>query len=357
MKKIVISLCSLFVTFNIVQAQNVLPPPILVADDENCFGFDCFIGDTYDLGTVLKLKQNLLRIEFDDTSASGGFPSNDWVLGANGTASGEEMFYIENKTAGTSPFIVTANALDSGLVVSNEGLRVTKDESTGGPILDLRSGDSPRITLNQDGTTLWPQFSWNIYGNESFFGISNSAAPFQEIFEIKSSAPIGSFTIFDNSIRLGNATTVSGNLFVFGDITVVSDRRLKKNIQDFESGLEKVMALKVKRYQYNHEKYPDLNLAAGNQIGLIAQEVAEIIPEVVTENPSGETFKTVNYVELVPVLIKAVQEQQDQLAQLEQENERLKQQLQRIDDLEAAVAKLLSQQNVDVQSASSNPKK
>ena len=94
-----------------------------------------------------------------------------------------------------------------------------------------------------------------------------------------------------------------------GAYTSSSDRRLKKNISSLENQLEKVMQLHPTRYQFKTQDDDSYSL------GLIAQEVQNVIPEIVTQLASEEedevSFLGVSYTELIPVLIGAIQEQQE----------------------------------------------
>ena len=75
-------------------------------------GFDCVNNESFGFDTLI-LKENNLRIFFNDTSVSAGFPANDWRLVANDSASGgANMFAIEDATAGRNLFAVTAGAPD-----------------------------------------------------------------------------------------------------------------------------------------------------------------------------------------------------------------------------------------------------
>ena len=104
-----------------------------------------------------------------------------------------------------------------------------------------------------------------------------------------------------------------GDLHVDGDViaysTTVSDRRLKDNIVDIENALDKVTSLRGVKYNWNLGPRKDQL-----DMGLIAQEVEEIIPEVVREKTmplmgQGDTlYKTVDYEKLVAVLIEAIKE-------------------------------------------------
>ena len=99
-----------------------------------------------------------------------------------------------------------------------------------------------------------------------------------------------------------------------------SDERLKKNIEPIPSSLTKVLQLKPVYYEWREDILPSAfikNHRQGRQIGLVAQEVEEIIPEVVREEKiyDGE-WKGVNYEKLTAVLIGAVKEQQEQIEEL-----------------------------------------
>jgi hypothetical protein len=106
-----------------------------------------------------------------------------------------------------------------------------------------------------------------------------------------------------------------------------SDRQLKNNIQPMQNSLEKIMALKPSTYVYKYQDFKGMSLPRTEQMGLIAQELEEVFPNLVKETAmpersedgtviaSGKTFKAINYISLIPVLISAVQEQQKQIAE------------------------------------------
>lgn len=105
---------------------------------------------------------------------------------------------------------------------------------------------------------------------------------------------------------------------------VASDRKLKKNIEDLENATDYINSLKPKTYQFDTESYPELNLPKGNHYGLIADELEKLLPTLVRENQSLSldenskivNFKTVNYDELIPILIKGLQEQSIEIQRL-----------------------------------------
>jgi len=99
-----------------------------------------------------------------------------------------------------------------------------------------------------------------------------------------------------------------------------SDARLKKNIEPIPSPLTKVLQLNPVYYEWREDILPSAfvkNHRQGRQIGLIAQEVEEIIPEVVREEKIyDDEWKGVNYEKLTAMLIGAVKEQQKQIEEL-----------------------------------------
>jgi hypothetical protein len=98
----------------------------------------------------------------------------------------------------------------------------------------------------------------------------------------------------------------------------VSDRRLKKNIREIPAVLDKVMALSPSVYHFATQSDTEKLC-----IGMIAQDVNEIFPELVNYDPVDDLF-TLSYSEFGVIAIKAIQEQQKliedqskQIAQLE----------------------------------------
>jgi hypothetical protein len=100
--------------------------------------------------------------------------------------------------------------------------------------------------------------------------------------------------------------TILGN-FASSSVTSTSDERLKKNIEPIESALDKVKSLNGIYFDWIDESKP------GRNIGLIAQNVQSVVPELVS---SENTYLTVNYSQMVALLIEAIKEQQQQIDEL-----------------------------------------
>ena len=99
-----------------------------------------------------------------------------------------------------------------------------------------------------------------------------------------------------------NATT--------GEIACSSDSRLKKNVEDLNYGLNEVMALRPVEFNWNRE-----DAGISKSLGFIAQEVETVLPKlVITDQANG--YKSLNTIGMVPVLAKAIQDQQKQIMSL-----------------------------------------
>jgi hypothetical protein len=115
-----------------------------------------------------------------------------------------------------------------------------------------------------------------------------------------------------------------GNVYVSGTFTNPSDMRLKLNIRDMPSALSLVLQLRPRLYQFRTAEFPQLSLPEGEQMGLVAQEVQGLFPQLVKEvtTPEGRDrspgmkILSVDYSKLIPVLVKAIQEQQAEIDEL-----------------------------------------
>ncbi len=107
------------------------------------------------------------------------------------------------------------------------------------------------------------------------------------------------------------------------NVSVNSDSRWKTNINLIDDSLRKILQLNGIEYEWKKDEFPLMNFDSGKQLGLIAQDVEKIIPEVV--NTSDDSFKSVDYIKIVPVLIEAIKEQQKQIDELKEQNKRIDQ--------------------------------
>lgn len=144
-----------------------------------------------------------------------------------------------------------------------------------------------------------------------------------------------------------------GNVHATGVFTS-SDARLKKDIQPLRGMMAKIGQLRPASYDFDTDEFDFLNLPTERQIGLLAQELEQVFPEMVREVKSAEhrcgngcehghsqdgfTYKAVNYQALVPVLIAGMQEQQADIAEKDRKIADLETRISRLEKLVANLA-------------------
>lgn len=141
-----------------------------------------------------------------------------------------------------------------------------------------------------------------------------------------------SYGVYGSRFNSGGANTGFGGIFIndlgyTGWFGLASDRRLKKDITQINNALDILTQLNPVKYHLDIEKYPLMGLNTELEYGFIAQEVNEILPEIVREKSlpiNGaakleaqsenkkikELFYMMDYTRLIPISIKAIQEQQ-----------------------------------------------
>jgi hypothetical protein len=96
-----------------------------------------------------------------------------------------------------------------------------------------------------------------------------------------------------------------------------SDKRLKENIKPLDNALDKINKINGVEFDWitgKDQHGNDVHSNEGHDVGVIAQEIEEVLPEVVTTRDSG--YKAVKYEKIVPLLIEAIKEQQQQIEEL-----------------------------------------
>jgi hypothetical protein len=154
------------------------------------------------------------------------------------------------------------------------------------------------ITIKSGGTSIL-----DIANNSSDVELTVSVA--DKNFKIKGTDGSSAITALDIDIADAGAATFSGN------VTAFSDRRLKSDIQTLENGLEKVEQLRGVTYTR------DDNVDGGQQLGVIAQEIEEVFPQVVRTADDERGTKSVDYGRLTGALIEAVKELSAKVKELE----------------------------------------
>lgn len=185
----------------------------LVIDGSACFGFDCVNGESFGFDTI-RMKENNVRIKFQDTSSSASFPSVDWQLTANDSSNGgENHFSIEDVSSGRVPFKVVANSPTGSLVVAASG---NVGLGTQTPLVEAHTvnGDTPTLRLEQDSSFGWGAQVWDVAANESNFFIRDNSNGSLLPLRIRPGAPTNTLFLDDTGqVGLGTQSP-SGALHV-----------------------------------------------------------------------------------------------------------------------------------------------
>ncbi len=207
---------------------------------------------------------------------------------------------------------------------------------------NLNEGIATGVALRVNGSeAIWfdgSYFSWGFGGTANYFadyvGIGTTTPNTRLDIEGGSDATLGgggyitlgaitttNLVFDDNEIMARNNGSTSnlhlqldgGNVLVGGAVVHTSDKRLKRDIEPIGYGLAEILQLEPKKYYWKNRADTEKK-----SLGLLAQDVQKIIENVVYEREDVDKTLSVNYTELIPVLIKAIQEQQQQIDTLKE---------------------------------------
>src|SRR5436190_18733509 len=122
----------------------------------------------------------------------------------------------------------------------------------------------------------------------------------------------------DNAIQLGQPSNRWSEVWAVNGTVQTSDARLKQRITNLRYGLGQVMQLRPVTFEWKDRS------DGRTHLGLIAQEVEPVMPEVIEKGTDASQPLGMNYANLIPVLIKAIQEQQATLNRTEAEIKNLR---------------------------------
>ncbi|MEM1205386.1 MAG: tail fiber domain-containing protein [Acidobacteriota bacterium] len=182
---------------------------LIVNGGSLCVGQDCVNGESFSFDTI-RLKENNLRIHFQDTSNTASFPSVDWRIVANDTTNGGSNYLaFEDASTGRIPFRVEAGAPVHSLYVEDGG-RVGFGTST--PVVELHSvdGNTPTLRLEQDGSDGFTPQTFDVAANEANFFIRDVTNGSKLSFRIRPGAPESSIDIAgDGDVGVGTSSPTS----------------------------------------------------------------------------------------------------------------------------------------------------
>jgi hypothetical protein len=231
------------------------------------------------------LATNQLALRLNTTDANGCF----LAIQTNGTAKG----YL-----GSSHHLVAGSPSENDITLRAENnLQFT----TG--------GGTERMRIGSDGTlSVGGVFNAGLSDNGFFVSGTDGS----NVYSINSSTSSSTYHVYDNGgAAFKFFVTYAGTINATGTtISGISDIRWKENIRDLDDGLSKVMQLQPRKFDWKKGKGKDVS----NDRGFIAQEFETVFPDLIDDwidpAPEGEEpYKAVR-ADLIPTLVKAIQEQQ-----------------------------------------------
>jgi len=271
---------------------------------------------------------------FSTASANGAI-----ALGGFATASGINSIAVGNSVTsnGTSAIAIGNTATASGAFTTSIGINTVASatraialgsQTTANGQRSIAMGDSTIASGTASSTlgrgNIAKGFSSTVVGmyNDTILTANQTA--------VTSTTPLFIVGNGDGNAARSNAFVVrkDGTAVLAGTLTQNSDARLKTNITPLVNAMSLLAA--INGYSYNwKDQYRDQQ----TQIGVLAQEVQKVFPELVKEDEKG--VLSVNYNGFVPVLINAMKEQHSVLKTKEQQIDELKERLEKLETLVA----------------------
>lgn len=269
-----------------------------------------------------------------------------WIGNHNNSAVPAIYAATDGKVGIGSSNVTNGYALTVNATSTLNGINVT-DPANNYSIYCSKSGSGRNAYFvnTSPGTTDAAIYGSNNGYGEGVYGSGNNAAG---VFGYSTSSigVYGKSGSYYGIYAMGGGGAYSayfnGDTYATGSY-VGSDKTLKQDIHDFSDAMNIINRLQPKQYQYRQDgNYKMMSFPQGEHYGLIAQDVEKILPGLVKETKfetklanseadprSSETinFKALNYTELIPVIIKGMQEQQQTIDELRQQVNDLKQML------------------------------
>lgn len=291
---------------------------VVHADDEIvtgslCIGYDCLTDGSESFGfDTIKLKENNIRIKFDDTSTTGGFPAVDWQLLANDSNSGgQNKFTIEDVTNSRVPFTVLAGAPSNSLFISAAG-RIGLGTATPACGLDIvKTGEYAGLALEQTGGA---RALFTAAATKARIGTANNF-PLNFVINNALAMTLTSNQYLGIGINPVHPLHMASGAYCSagGVWTDASSITLKENVRSLTpvEAVQTLAELRPVRYNYKADK-------SDEHLGFIAEEVPEL---VATADRQG-----MSPMDVVALLTKVVQEQQESIRRLESRLDELEKQ-------------------------------
>lgn len=227
-----------------------------------------------------------------NTFESGDTESTVLRVAGSGSVSGSGLFDVEGSTGNL--FSVIDDGLDDVIFAANN--------VSGTPVIEANADNTVKL------------------GKLNGFGIVISGStPAPSNIALANILMTGSVSI-SGSLGVGmSATSTFGRIDAKNDVVAfsTSDKRLKKYVKNIPNALDKVAQINGVNFQWrktDEEIKQNVHSFEGKDVGVIAQEIEKVLPEVVITRDNG--YKAVKYEKIVPLLVEAIKELQAEVQEL-----------------------------------------
>ncbi len=265
-------------------------------------------GSLFFGGVTYPSNQNGMRLSFFNSAAAKNAFIDVRTYGAGGTTNDGLIFRVDASSTNTERMRICANGrVAIGTVTPTTKLNVASSSSNDGIRINQTGATAATLSLQAGGVggKNWALFSTGPGNSEgaghfTFYDWTANA----ERMRITSAGDLGVGLTINPSP--GYRLFVGGSAYVSGGLFVASDNRFKKEVHTINSAMATVNRLRGVQYEYRQNEFAERHLPAGKTDGFIAQELREVLPELVQEGTDG--FLAVNYQGLIPVLTEALKE-------------------------------------------------
>ena len=255
-----------------------------------------------------------------------GHPTIDsYARGEFNAGSDSITFFMQGQSIG-------APAPPIGMLSSSSGAKLAIGSMTAGEPLvvgkDLGSWNGDRIVVGDDTPGQYTGLVagessdhrgwllWNI--DDDFFSMGLQVG----LFQYNNLLTLRNGRVGINTSSPSADLHVAGDICYTGSIGACSDLRYKRDVRTLDHSLEKVARLRGVSFAWRTDAFPEQKFSDDEQVGLIAQEVNEVVPEVVSRTADG--YYNVDYTKLTPLLVEAIKE-------LKAENEELRSRIEQLE--------------------------
>ena len=248
----------------------------------------------------------LVNIDISETPGCGNKINTEEIVAQEKSATKHPSSspYYKLSEGGVGLFADNSGNVGIGTISPSTSLEVAKYGDPRINIFGTDSNDTAGIYLMEHTQTPY-------FGTELVYDGDNNK--FQIRTYNASRTPRADLTILRSNGNVGIGTNpaykleVNGTVYATGKAGALSDKRHKNTVQDLDYGLSEILQLRPVSFVWNDEKITDDGME-GVQLGLIAQEVEKILPEVVLTQEDEAQTKAIKYSALIPPMIEAIKE-------------------------------------------------